>query len=81
MVGAGADNSDLDAVLLVPAGKTVNDIDTASGVEVVDSTFWLIFQTSGVMGLLTGPHQMLSFEEASSTIRLSRGDRPVLAPE
>jgi hypothetical protein len=39
MVGAGADNSDLDTVLLVPAGKTVNDIDTASGVEVVDSTF------------------------------------------
>jgi hypothetical protein len=39
MVGAGADNSDLDAVLLVPAGKTVDDIDTASGVEVVDSTF------------------------------------------
>jgi hypothetical protein len=37
--------------------------------------------TSGVMGLLTGPHQM-SFDESSSwTIRLSEGERPVLAPE
>ena len=33
------------------------------------------------MALLTGPHQ-ISFSELSSlTIRLSRGDRPVLAPE
>jgi len=39
MVGTGADNSDSDAVLLVPAGETIDDIDTASCVEVIDSTF------------------------------------------
>lgn len=33
------------------------------------------------MGLLTGPHQMSFSELASLTIRLSRGERPVLAPE
>lgn len=38
MVGTGADDSDADAVLLVPAGETIDNIDTASGVEVVDST-------------------------------------------
>lgn len=38
MVGAGADNTDTDAVLLVPAGVTVDDVDAIPGVEVVDST-------------------------------------------
>lgn len=33
------------------------------------------------MGLFTGPHQTSFFEESSSTIRLSEGERPVLAPE
>jgi len=37
--------------------------------------------TSGVMGLLTGPHHTSFFDESSSTIRLSEGERPVLAPE
>ena len=37
--------------------------------------------TSGVMGLLTGPHQIFPFVHSSFTIRLSRGDLPVLAPE
>jgi hypothetical protein len=39
MVGAGADNSDADTVLLIPASETIDDINTASGVEVIDSTF------------------------------------------
>jgi hypothetical protein len=39
MVGAGANNSDADTVLLIPASETIDDVDTASGVEVVDSTF------------------------------------------
>jgi len=38
MVGAGADNADLDAVTLIPAGITVNDVDAIPGVEVIDST-------------------------------------------
>lgn len=33
------------------------------------------------MGLLTGPHQTLFSDPSSLTIRLSRGDRPVFAPE
>ena len=33
------------------------------------------------MGLLTGPHQTFFSEPSSLTIRLSRGERPVLAPE
>lgn len=38
-------------------------------------------RTSGVMDLLTGPHQ-ISFSDVSSfTIRLSEGERPVFAPE
>lgn len=37
--------------------------------------------TSGVMGLLTGPHQMSLSEPSSLTMRLSEGERPVFAPE
>ncbi len=37
--------------------------------------------TSGVMGLLTGPHQTSFSEDSSFTTRLSEGERPVLAPE
>lgn len=37
--------------------------------------------TSGVMGLLTGPHQISFSEPSSFTIRLSEGERPVFAPE
>lgn len=37
--------------------------------------------TSGVMGLLTGPHHTSFSEVSSLTIRLSVGDRPVFAPE
>jgi hypothetical protein len=37
--------------------------------------------TSGVIGLLTGPHQTSFSDDSSLTIRLSEGERPVLAPE
>jgi len=40
-----------------------------------------ILHTSGVMGLFTGPHQMSFSDDGSFTIRLSEGERPVLAPE
>lgn len=36
MVGTGADHTDADAVSLVPAGETVDDIDTVASVEVVN---------------------------------------------
>ena len=38
-------------------------------------------RTSGIMGLLTGPHQTSDSEPSSLTMRLSEGERPVLAPE
>lgn len=38
MVGTGADDTDINAIALIPAGKTVDDVDTVPGVEVVDST-------------------------------------------
>ena len=38
-------------------------------------------QTASGSLMLTGPHQILSVEVSSSTIRLSLGDRPVFAPE
>ena len=37
--------------------------------------------TSGLMALLTGPHQTSFSEPSSLTIRLSEGERPVFAPE
>lgn len=39
VVGTSADNADVDPVALVPSGETIDDIDAASGVEVVDGTF------------------------------------------
>lgn len=42
---------------------------------------WTDPLTSGDIGLLTGPHQTSFSEPGSLTIRLSRGDRPILAPE
>ena len=37
--------------------------------------------TSGDIGLLTGPHQTSLSDPGSFTTRLSKGERPVLAPE
>jgi len=38
MVGAGADNADLDLVTLVPSCESVDNVDAVAGVEVVDGT-------------------------------------------
>jgi hypothetical protein len=38
MVGSSTDDADLDAVLLVPSGKTIDDVDAISGVEVINCT-------------------------------------------
>lgn len=38
VVGASADDADVDPVALVPAGETIDDIDAGAGVEVVDGT-------------------------------------------
>ena len=39
------------------------------------------YLTSVDIGLFTGPHQTSFLDDSSSTIRLSDGERPVLAPE
>jgi len=39
MVGTGADDSDFDLVLLVPSCKSVDDVNTVPGVQVIDGTF------------------------------------------
>lgn len=39
MVCTSADNADLDPVTLIPTCETIDDIDAASCVEVVDGTF------------------------------------------
>ena len=39
MVGPRAHDAHTDAVLLVPAGIAVDDVDACAGVEVVDGTF------------------------------------------
>ena len=38
VVGAGADNTDINAVALVPAGESINNVDSVPCVQVVDST-------------------------------------------
>jgi hypothetical protein len=38
MVGTGTDNTNADAVALVPAGVTIDNIDAVASVEIVDST-------------------------------------------
>ena len=43
VVGASADNAHSDPVLLVPSRKTVNDVDSVSGVEVVNGTLAVDF--------------------------------------
>jgi hypothetical protein len=105
VVGAGTDDADVEPVSLIPAGKSVDHVDAASGIKVVDGALSIDApdlrtpvggletesgrvegdmenqNTSGLMGLLTGPHQILPCEVSSFTIRLSSGDLPVLAPE
>jgi len=38
MVGTSADNTNVDAVALIPAGETIDNVDAITSVEVVDST-------------------------------------------
>lgn len=39
VIGAGADHPNLDAVLWIPSGKAVEDVDVVAGIEVIDGTF------------------------------------------
>lgn len=43
MVCSGADNSHVDAILLVPSCETIDNIDSIPGIQVVDSTFSVDF--------------------------------------
>jgi hypothetical protein len=39
MVGSSAYNADVKAIAFVPAGETVDDVDSTTGIEVVDGPF------------------------------------------
>lgn len=39
MVGTSTDNADFDSVAFIPAGKAIDDINSVSGVQVVDGAF------------------------------------------
>jgi len=39
MIGTGADDSNADAVPLVPASEAIDNVDTVPGIQVVDSSF------------------------------------------
>ena len=43
VVGAGADDAHANAVLLIPAGIAIDDVDAIPGVEVVDSALAVDF--------------------------------------
>lgn len=39
MVGTSADNADSDSITFVPTSEAINDVNSVSSVQVVDSTF------------------------------------------
>lgn len=39
MVGSGADDTDVDAVSLVPPCEAIDDVDSFPGVQIVDGAF------------------------------------------
>jgi hypothetical protein len=39
VIGTGADDSNADAVPLIPAGEAIDNVDTVPGIEVVNSSF------------------------------------------
>ena len=39
MVRSSADDSDVDAVTLIPAGKAIDDVNSVAGVQIVDCSF------------------------------------------
>jgi hypothetical protein len=59
MVGASADNANVDAVALVPAGETIDNVDAVAGVEVVDSA--LAVDTPDLFGRNVSYSVRLSF--------------------
>lgn len=43
MVGSGTHNSDVDPILLIPAGEAINNVDSISGVKVINGSFSVDF--------------------------------------
>jgi hypothetical protein len=54
MVGTGAHDAHADPVPLIPAGVSVNDVDAAPGVEVVDGTLAVDFPDLDVASRVSG---------------------------
>jgi hypothetical protein len=61
--------------------KTIRATQQPYGSHRRGSGTWKEVLTSGLISLLTGPHQISFSELGSRTIRLSEGERPVFAPE
>jgi hypothetical protein len=59
MVGASADNANVDAVALVPAGEAIDNVDAVTGVEVVDSA--LAVDTPDLFGKIVSYSARMSF--------------------
>jgi hypothetical protein len=52
VVGAGAHDANVDSIALVPAGKTIDNVDTFSGIEVINSA--LSVDAPDLMQILNG---------------------------
>ena len=55
MVGSGTDDSNIDTISLIPSSKAIDNVDSVSGVQIVDSAFPVDFpdlwrQTSASSG-------------------------------
>ena len=48
MICTSADDSDIDAILLVPSGEAVYHIDAISSVQIIDSPFAIDFPDLGL---------------------------------
>ena len=73
VVSTSADNANADAVALIPAGVTIDDIDAVAGVEVVDST--LTIDTPDLWGKML----VTSLIDVMYVSRAKGGDRGAAA--
>jgi hypothetical protein len=69
MVGTSADDTDVDAVALVPAGKAINDVDTIPSVEIVDCTL-----SVDSPDLFAGQYTVMSYVDALNYFGNLRGE-------
>ena len=54
MIGTSANDSDIDAILLVPSGKSIYHVDAISSIQVIDGTFSIDFPDLNAPKIRTG---------------------------